>query len=83
MTPPCPEQGYIGLLRLGLMGQPMALNLARAGTPLIVWNRTPAPAEALRALGCQVAESAAEAFDARPWASSCWPSAAAPPRRRA
>jgi 3-hydroxyisobutyrate dehydrogenase len=56
MTPPCREQGCIGLLRLGLMGQPLALNLAPAGTPLIVWNRSPDPAEALRPLGCQVAE---------------------------
>ena len=30
----------IGFLGLGVMGRPMALNLARAGTPLIVWNRT-------------------------------------------
>jgi 3-hydroxyisobutyrate dehydrogenase len=56
MTPPCREQGDIGLLGLGLMGQPLALDLARAGTPVILRNRSPDPAEALRALGCQVAE---------------------------
>jgi 3-hydroxyisobutyrate dehydrogenase-like beta-hydroxyacid dehydrogenase len=33
MTPPCPEQGFVGFVGLGLMGQAMALNLARAGTP--------------------------------------------------
>jgi 3-hydroxyisobutyrate dehydrogenase-like beta-hydroxyacid dehydrogenase len=39
MTPPCPEHGSVGLVGLGLMGQPMAFNLARAA-PLIVWNRS-------------------------------------------
>ena len=27
-----------GFLGLGVMGQPMALHLARAGTPLVVWT---------------------------------------------
>jgi len=31
----------IGFIGLGTMGEPMALNLAKAGTPLYVWNRTP------------------------------------------
>jgi 3-hydroxyisobutyrate dehydrogenase len=31
-----------GFLGLGVMGRPMALNLVRAGTPLLVWNRSPA-----------------------------------------
>jgi 3-hydroxyisobutyrate dehydrogenase len=31
----------VGFVGLGIMGQPMALNLARSGTPLVVWNRTP------------------------------------------
>jgi 3-hydroxyisobutyrate dehydrogenase len=35
----------------------MARNLARAGTPLVVWNRTPERCEALRALGAEVAAS--------------------------
>ena len=30
----------IGFIGLGTMGLPMALNLARAGTPLVVWNRS-------------------------------------------
>ncbi|MFE9776235.1 NAD(P)-dependent oxidoreductase [Streptomyces sp. NPDC005931] len=45
------------------MGRPMALNLARAGTPLVVWNRTPARCEPLREAGAEVAASAAEVFD--------------------
>src|SRR5690349_8755407 len=46
------------------MGQPMALNLARAGTPLVVWNRTPSRAEPLRAAGATVAPGPAEVFAA-------------------
>jgi 3-hydroxyisobutyrate dehydrogenase len=44
------------------MGEPMALNLARAGTPLVVWNRSPAAAASLGAAGAQVAGSPAEVF---------------------
>ncbi|MGW6904388.1 NAD(P)-dependent oxidoreductase [Streptomyces sp. NPDC054940] len=54
---------YVGFVGLGVMGQPMALNLARAGTPLVVWNRTPARCEPLRAAGAEVAASPAEVFD--------------------
>lgn len=54
------DTGFIGL---GLMGEPMALNLARAGTPLVVWNRSPARSAALRAAGAKVASSPAEVFD--------------------
>ncbi|MCX2968583.1 MULTISPECIES: NAD(P)-dependent oxidoreductase [Streptomyces] len=52
----------VGFLGLGVMGRPMALNLARAGTELVVWNRTPERCEPVRAAGAQVAESAAEVF---------------------
>jgi 3-hydroxyisobutyrate dehydrogenase len=44
------------------MGLPMALNLARAGTPLVVWNRTTAHGEPLRELGVRLAASPAEVF---------------------
>ncbi|MBF9072112.1 NAD(P)-dependent oxidoreductase [Streptacidiphilus fuscans] len=47
----------VGFVGLGVMGLPMALNLARSGTPLVVWNRTAARAEPLRTAG---AEGAAE-----------------------
>ncbi|MEU8384190.1 NAD(P)-dependent oxidoreductase [Streptosporangium sp. NPDC048865] len=50
----------VGFLGLGLMGRPMALNLARAGTPLVVWNRSPGRCEDLRAAGAKVASSPAE-----------------------
>jgi 3-hydroxyisobutyrate dehydrogenase len=54
---------YVGFVGLGVMGQPMALNLARAGTPLIVWNRTPGRCDPLRATGAEVAANPAEVFD--------------------
>lgn len=56
----------LGFIGLGVMGQPMALNLARAGTELIVWNRTAAKCEPLRAAGAKVASSPAEVFALAP-----------------
>lgn len=56
----------VGFLGLGLMGTPMALNLAGAGTPLVVWNRTAARSEVLRAAGARVASSPAEVFERAP-----------------
>ena len=52
----------VGFLGLGLMGTPMAANLVRAGTPLVVWNRTAARTGPLAAAGAQVAADAAEVF---------------------
>ncbi|ATB33161.1 NAD(P)-dependent oxidoreductase [Melittangium boletus] len=52
----------IGFIGLGVMGQPMALNLARAGVTLVVWNRSADKCEPLRAAGAKVAASAAEVF---------------------
>ncbi|MFF7193627.1 NAD(P)-dependent oxidoreductase [Streptomyces sp. NPDC008079] len=52
----------IGFLGLGVMGRPMALNLLRAGTPLVVWNRSAPAAEALRAAGAETADSPADLF---------------------
>ncbi|MGW2619534.1 NAD(P)-dependent oxidoreductase [Streptomyces sp. NPDC001500] len=54
---------HVGFIGLGVMGQPMAANLARAGTPLVVGNRTPARCEPLRALGAEVASSPGAVFD--------------------
>jgi 3-hydroxyisobutyrate dehydrogenase len=52
----------VGFIGLGVMGQPMALNLVRAGTGLVVWNRSPGRSEALRAAGATVAGTPAEVF---------------------
>src|SRR5262245_26818444 len=53
----------VAFLGLGTMGAPMARNVARAGHPLAVWNRTRARAEALAAEqpGVRVAATPAEA----------------------
>jgi 3-hydroxyisobutyrate dehydrogenase/2-hydroxy-3-oxopropionate reductase len=51
----------IGFVGLGIMGQPMALNLAKAGHKLAVYNRTPGKTAALEAAGARVVPSPAEA----------------------
>jgi 3-hydroxyisobutyrate dehydrogenase-like beta-hydroxyacid dehydrogenase len=50
----------IGLIGLGLMGHPMAMNLLKAGYPLTVWNRTASRADDLVAEGAYLAGSPAE-----------------------
>jgi 3-hydroxyisobutyrate dehydrogenase len=52
----------IGFIGLGAMGEPMALNLAKAGTPLLVWNRSPAKAGVLAAAGADIAADPAQVF---------------------
>jgi len=51
----------VGFIGLGAMGQPMALNLMRAGHELTVYNRTPGRTDELERAGARVAESAADA----------------------
>ena len=51
----------IAFLGLGRMGSGMASRLLAAGNDLVVWNRTPALAEPLVALGARAAGSPAEA----------------------
>jgi 3-hydroxyisobutyrate dehydrogenase len=50
----------VGFVGLGTMGFAMAANLARAGFPLTVWNRTPGRAGPLLALGAREASSPRE-----------------------
>lgn len=52
------------LLGLGAMGTALAQAWLHAGHPLTVWNRTASRAEPLRALGADVAATAAEAVAA-------------------
>lgn len=47
----------IGFIGLGIMGQPMATNLQKAGFPLTVFNRSREKCEPLAALGAAVANS--------------------------
>ncbi len=54
--------GQWGFRVLGVRGQPRALNLARAGTALTVWNRSVEKSEVLRKTGASVAPSAADVF---------------------
>lgn len=54
------KTGFIGI---GAMGEPMALNLARSGIPLVVWNRTPAKTGSLLAAGAQVVDIVEQVFD--------------------
>ena len=50
----------VGFIGLGVMGQPMALNLARAGVRPIVWNRTAARTGPVLAAGARPAGSPAD-----------------------
>lgn len=59
MEPTMKSAGFIGI---GVMGLPMARNLARHFGHLVVWNRSPARAEALVADGAEVAADPAGVF---------------------
>ena len=50
----------IGFIGLGAMGHHMAANLLKSGQPVHVWNRSPAPTEALAARGAKAAATPAE-----------------------
>jgi 3-hydroxyisobutyrate dehydrogenase len=52
----------VGFIGLGAMGEPMALNLVKAGTPLLVWNRSPAKRDILAEAGAIVADDPADVF---------------------
>ncbi|WP_299685127.1 NAD(P)-dependent oxidoreductase [uncultured Tateyamaria sp.] len=51
----------VTLLGTGLMGLPMARNLAQAGVPMTVWNRTAAKAGPLEPHGVRVAQTLEDA----------------------
>lgn len=59
MTLAAPAIGFIGL---GSMGEPMALNLVKAGTPLMVWNRSASKCRVLADAGASVAKEVADVF---------------------
>lgn len=52
----------VGFIGLGSMGEPMALNLVKAGTPLVVWNRSLSKCQVWAEAGASVAEEAAGVF---------------------
>jgi len=51
----------IGFIGLGIMGQPMALRLIKAGHKLAVYNRTAGKTGVLEAAGARPASSPADA----------------------
>ncbi len=53
----------VAVIGTGIMGFPIARNLAAAGIGVSAWNRTPERAEPLREHGVEVAEEAAGAVD--------------------
>jgi 3-hydroxyisobutyrate dehydrogenase len=52
----------VGFLGLGNMGLPIAQNMLRAGTDLVVWNRSERAGEALREMGARVAQTPRQVF---------------------
>ena len=60
MTENAVSPSAVALLGTGIMGAGMGRNIARAGIPLRVWNRTRDRAEALAADGATVGGSPAE-----------------------
>jgi 3-hydroxyisobutyrate dehydrogenase len=53
----------IGFIGIGAMGEPMALNMARSGMSLVVWNRTPEKTSALAAAGARVVDDPKDVFN--------------------
>lgn len=53
----------VGFIGLGVMGEPMSLNLLRSGTEVTVWNRSPAAIGRLKAAGAKAVSTPAELFE--------------------
>ncbi|MBT2334565.1 NAD(P)-dependent oxidoreductase [Variovorax paradoxus] len=53
----------IGIVGVGVMGEPMARNLHKAGHSVTVYNRTASRCEGLRSLGVTVAETARQVIE--------------------
>ena len=55
------SKAKIGVIGLGLMGRPMAMNLLKAGHPVTVWNRTASRADELVSAGATLVKSPRDA----------------------
>ena len=72
------ENTTVALLGTGTMGAPMARNIAQAGIPVRVWNRTRDKAESLSDVAT-VSDTVAEAVDGADvvltvlWDADTWP----------
>ncbi|HKC26675.1 MAG TPA: NAD(P)-dependent oxidoreductase [Jatrophihabitans sp.] len=53
----------LGFLGLGVMGGPMAVNLAKSGIELVAWNRTAAKSEPVHAAGARIARDPRGVFN--------------------
>ena len=58
------ELEHVGFIGLGIMGRPMSLNLLRAGYPMTVHSRSPAPVDELVEAGATRASSPREVAEA-------------------
>lgn len=58
-----PQRTTVAVLGTGIMGAPMARNLAEAGFEVRAWNRTRAKAEALAGVGASVSDTPRQAVD--------------------
>jgi 3-hydroxyisobutyrate dehydrogenase len=56
------EKQTLGFIGTGTMGEPMAMNLLKAGTSLVVWNRSPEKTRKLQTAGAIVVGDCAEVF---------------------
>ncbi len=54
------DRETVGFIGLGLMGKPMALNLLKAGFPVVVHSRSRGPVDAVVAAGARAASNPAE-----------------------
>jgi 3-hydroxyisobutyrate dehydrogenase-like beta-hydroxyacid dehydrogenase len=61
----------VTVLGLGAMGTALATSLVRAGHPTAIWNRSPAKADALVALGATAADTARDAVTASDVVVAC------------
>lgn len=52
----------LGFIGLGAMGQPMAMQLLKAGKPLVVWSRSPVSTEPFQKTDALIADSAKHLF---------------------
>jgi 3-hydroxyisobutyrate dehydrogenase len=65
------DEERVGFVGLGIMGEPMARNILKAGFPLTIWNRTASKAGGLRSEGAAVAASPAAVARASTIVVSC------------
>ena len=54
------EKPVVGIIGLGIMGKPMAINLIKAGYHVCVYNRNPKPIGELVRIGAEEASTAKE-----------------------